>query len=143
MSTPATHTFCSNRYINDLDKSPAFPQMASESNPPSTNTTLTTADKMENSINKDASAPSDNREERLSGKTSLDQSISSSQNESTRGSIVPNQVAVESDLEKANGAAVPVKGGVNPADFPDGGLEAWLVVFGGWCCLFCKLIIRY
>ncbi|KAF4979583.1 hypothetical protein FZEAL_4253 [Fusarium zealandicum] len=24
-----------------------------------------------------------------------------------------------------------------PADFPDGGLEAWLVVFGGWCALFC------
>ncbi|RYP47285.1 hypothetical protein DL768_006626 [Monosporascus sp. mg162] len=27
--------------------------------------------------------------------------------------------------------------GPNPADFPDGGLEAWLVVFGGWCALFC------
>lgn len=27
--------------------------------------------------------------------------------------------------------------GMNPADFPDGGLEAWLVVFGGWCALFC------
>ncbi|KAL7951253.1 major facilitator superfamily domain-containing protein [Trichoderma barbatum] len=23
-----------------------------------------------------------------------------------------------------------------PGDFPDGGLEAWLVVFGGWCALF-------
>ena len=23
--------------------------------------------------------------------------------------------------------------------FPDGGLEAWLVVFGGWCCLFTSL----
>ncbi|KAM0245450.1 hypothetical protein ACHAP5_005406 [Fusarium lateritium] len=27
--------------------------------------------------------------------------------------------------------------GMAPADFPDGGLEAWLVVFGGWCALFC------
>jgi MFS family permease len=27
--------------------------------------------------------------------------------------------------------------GMSPADFPDGGLEAWLVVFGGWCALFC------
>ncbi|RYP66709.1 hypothetical protein DL771_007642 [Monosporascus sp. 5C6A] len=27
--------------------------------------------------------------------------------------------------------------GLNPADFPDGGLEPWLVVFGGWCALFC------
>ncbi|KAI5466826.1 major facilitator superfamily domain-containing protein [Mariannaea sp. PMI_226] len=24
-----------------------------------------------------------------------------------------------------------------PADFPDGGREAWLVVLGGWCALFC------
>lgn len=23
------------------------------------------------------------------------------------------------------------------ADFPDGGREAWMVVFGGWCALFC------
>jgi hypothetical protein len=27
--------------------------------------------------------------------------------------------------------------GMSPADFPDGGLEAWLVLFGGWCALFC------
>jgi hypothetical protein len=27
--------------------------------------------------------------------------------------------------------------GINPADFPDGGWQAWLVVFGGWCALFC------
>ncbi|KAF7548755.1 hypothetical protein G7Z17_g6859 [Cylindrodendrum hubeiense] len=27
--------------------------------------------------------------------------------------------------------------GINPADFPDGGIEAWLVVFGGFCALFC------
>ncbi|KAL6815962.1 major facilitator superfamily domain-containing protein [Trichoderma sp. SZMC 28013] len=24
-----------------------------------------------------------------------------------------------------------------PGDFPEGGLEAWLVVLGGWCALFC------
>ncbi|KAF2455321.1 putative MFS monocarboxylate transporter [Lineolata rhizophorae] len=28
--------------------------------------------------------------------------------------------------------------GINPADFPDGGLKAWLVVVGGFCCLFCS-----
>jgi|SRR5687767_6989666 hypothetical protein len=27
--------------------------------------------------------------------------------------------------------------GMRPEDFPDGGLQAWLVVFGGWCALFC------
>jgi MFS family permease len=26
----------------------------------------------------------------------------------------------------------------NPADFPDGGLTAWLVVAGSWFCLFCS-----
>lgn len=26
--------------------------------------------------------------------------------------------------------------GLSPADFPDGGSEAWLVIVGGWCCLF-------
>lgn len=27
--------------------------------------------------------------------------------------------------------------GFDPADFPDGGLRAWLVVLGGFCSLFC------
>ena len=27
--------------------------------------------------------------------------------------------------------------GMRPEDFPDGGTTAWLVVFGGWCALFC------
>lgn len=37
-----------------------------------------------------------------------------------------------SDLEKIPSAgAVP-----NPADFPDGGLQAWLVVLGGFCTIF-------
>jgi len=26
--------------------------------------------------------------------------------------------------------------GPNPADFPDGGMEVWMVILGGWCCLF-------
>lgn len=37
------------------------------------------------------------------------------------------------DIQKA--VPSPVQG-PNPADFPDGGLEAWLVILGGWCCLF-------
>ena len=32
--------------------------------------------------------------------------------------------------------AQPAIQGPNPADFPDGGFEAWLVILGGWCCLF-------
>lgn len=50
----------------------------------------------------------------------------------------PEDVA-EADLEKAGVEPTPPAGppGFNPADFPDGGLKAWLVVFGGWCALFC------
>lgn len=78
-----------------------------------------------------------------------------SQNRETQANIFgePENVA-EADIEKghqdeekgevaggppanpwANG---PPKGsGWHPDDFPDGGAEAWLVVFGGWCGLFC------
>ena len=49
-----------------------------------------------------------------------------------------NEAVSATDPEKGGPtAAAPAPGGVNPADFPDGGLQAWLVVFGGWCCLFC------
>lgn len=47
----------------------------------------------------------------------------------------------ESDEEKKKSGAAPPSGpqpgsGFHPSDFPDGGLQAWLVVFGGWCALF-------
>ncbi|TLD34337.1 hypothetical protein PspLS_01061 [Pyricularia sp. CBS 133598] len=57
---------------------------------------------------------------------------------------------VHSDAEKGNVSgsdnapapsgppAGPAPGsGFHPSDFPDGGLEAWMVVFGGFCALFC------
>jgi hypothetical protein len=51
-----------------------------------------------------------------------------------------NEQEAEADLEKAEEEPKPAAGGAppgfNPADFPDGGREAWLVVFGGWCGLF-------
>ena len=42
------------------------------------------------------------------------------------------------DLEAAKTDKAPPGGppGINPADFPDGGLKAWTVVLGGFCCLF-------
>ncbi|KAI3325642.1 MFS general substrate transporter [Xylariaceae sp. AK1471] len=52
---------------------------------------------------------------------------------------IPSGKASNSDVEKG-GADVPPQPsyppGVNPDDFPDGGLEAWLVVFGGSLILF-------
>ena len=76
-----------------------------------------------------------------------------SQQEKTDANIWPDPAnVVEADMEKGGVApprsrsqsqsssdpqSPPAPGGVNPADFPDGGFEAWLVVLGGWCTLFC------
>ncbi|KAL5323467.1 hypothetical protein ACEPPN_008004 [Leptodophora sp. 'Broadleaf-Isolate-01'] len=64
-----------------------------------------------------------------------------SQNKETGANIFPeSEVEAEADLEKGGviPKSAPTPGGVNPADFPDGGLEACLVVLGGWLCLFCS-----
>ncbi|KJR88946.1 monocarboxylate transporter [Sporothrix schenckii 1099-18] len=50
--------------------------------------------------------------------------------------------AAPTDGTPADAAAAPpappaAPPGMSPADFPDGGLQAWSVVFGGWCGLFC------
>ena len=46
----------------------------------------------------------------------------------------------ELDLEKAQAGVQPAKtpGPMDPSSFPDGGMEAWLVVTGGFACLFCS-----
>lgn len=54
----------------------------------------------------------------------------------------PNSAVVEADMEKgglvaAEGPAAGAPPGFAPADFPDGGLDAWLCVFGGFLALFC------
>ncbi|KAI9697881.1 MAG: hypothetical protein M1820_007668 [Bogoriella megaspora] len=43
---------------------------------------------------------------------------------------------VNGDIEKGGLAAPAPPPALNPADFPEGGAKAWLVVAGGWCCLF-------
>ncbi|KAI4254197.1 MAG: hypothetical protein L6R42_007295 [Xanthoria sp. 1 TBL-2021] len=44
----------------------------------------------------------------------------------------------DSDVEKASLDAKPAFTGFDPSSFPDGGLQAWLVVSGAFCCLFCS-----
>ncbi|KAI9670071.1 MAG: hypothetical protein M1829_004798 [Trizodia sp. TS-e1964] len=41
------------------------------------------------------------------------------------------------DVEAVKGEK-PVPGPMDPSSYPDGGREAWLVVLGGFCCLFCS-----
>ncbi|KAI4861671.1 MFS general substrate transporter [Hypoxylon rubiginosum] len=62
---------------------------------------------------------------------------------STNANMYPEpENVVEAEMEKGGIAAVPQQPaggpppGFNPADFPDGGMEAWLVVAGGFCALF-------
>lgn len=64
-----------------------------------------------------------------------------SQKKFTEANIFPEHEAeAEADLEQGDPLpkSAPVLGGINPSDFPDGGLEAWLVVLGGWCSLVCS-----
>lgn len=42
------------------------------------------------------------------------------------------------DEEKGDAVSKPAFTGFDPASFPDGGLQAWLVVSGAFCCLFCS-----
>lgn len=72
-----------------------------------------------------------------------------SQNSQTNANIYsePEDVA-EADIEKGakdqadekkdgpHAGGPPPGSGFHPSDFPDGGFQAWLVVFGGWCGLF-------
>ena len=54
----------------------------------------------------------------------------------TEANILADTASVtrQQDLEE-----VPIKpAGHDPKSFPDGGWEAWLVVSGAFCCLFCS-----
>ena len=59
----------------------------------------------------------------------------------TEANILPetaDEGAIEKDVEKQVDEKKPAPGMMDPSAFPDGGMEAWLVVFGGFCCLFCS-----
>ena len=59
----------------------------------------------------------------------------------TDANILPDTSDLpDSDLEKANSSEdpKPAFAGFDPSSFPDGGLQAWLVVSGAFCCLFCS-----
>ncbi|KAL9615530.1 MAG: hypothetical protein Q9167_000043 [Letrouitia subvulpina] len=45
---------------------------------------------------------------------------------------------VLADLEDDPVKSKPAIAGFDPTSFPDGGPQAWLVVSGAFCCLFCS-----
>lgn len=60
----------------------------------------------------------------------------------TEANILPETAdepqETEADIEKAAGEGRPMVGMMDPKSFPDGGLEAWSVILGAFCCLFCS-----
>jgi MFS family permease len=68
----------------------------------------------------------------------------SSQEPQTAANIWPDpENVIEADIQegevirKEKSLGPQPGSGMHPSDFPDGGTRAWLVVFGGWCGLFC------
>ena len=72
------------------------------------------------------------------GSVEIEKSPSPHPLEPAEANIMPNvaEGALGSDAEKAEPAKSHTN--VDPSAFPDGGLEAWLVVSGAFCCLFCS-----
>jgi len=70
----------------------------------------------------------------------LDEGMKSSPNDSPDSSIdsIPAQLSMAAVSGPADDSekALPASAGPDPAAFPDGGLEAWLVVAGGFCSVF-------
>jgi hypothetical protein len=55
----------------------------------------------------------------------------------TDANMMPNTgESTEGEDADAKAAGKPAPTIFDPSSFPDGGLEAWLVVLGGFCCLF-------
>ena len=65
-----------------------------------------------------------------------------SQNQNTEPSVFPRyERQTETGIEEVGPTTEPPPpdaGGVKSTDFPDGGINAWIVVFGGWFGLFCS-----
>lgn len=59
----------------------------------------------------------------------------------TEANIMPDTAQERADLDTEKGdplAKEQQHPGTGHGDFPDGGLQAWLVVSGAFCCLICS-----
>lgn len=79
---------------------------------------------------------------------SSDTAVSKSQGYASDQDAIKHQQVADAQHEKPTTTASPDNQDVEKAapapagppgmgDFPDGGKEAWLACFGGWCALFC------
>lgn len=73
-----------------------------------------------------------------------DPNLFTDQSESSDVDIAKEESKPERDAEPKQGAPLGPETklktestGPNPNDFPDGGFQAWLVVVGGFCAVFC------
>ncbi|MCJ1253958.1 hypothetical protein MMC24_001772 [Lignoscripta atroalba] len=63
-------------------------------------------------------------------------SLSVDPNSKTEANILPEtEYEPQGDPEQGTTEKGAPPGLMDPSSFPDGGLEAWLVVFGGFCCI--------
>ncbi len=72
---------------------------------------------------------------------SLSPRTSNSEMSKTEANILPDTAQERADLDVEQGdpqLKTQQHLGTGPGDFPDGGLQAWLVVSGAFCCLFCS-----
>ncbi|KYK54765.1 putative transporter MCH4 [Drechmeria coniospora] len=70
-------------------------------------------------------------------RNSLDRTSSQTSKEAESQQVAEAAKAVDVDVERAASEGGPKAAAPPSGDFPDGGADAWLVVFGGWCALFC------
>ncbi|KAI9836008.1 MAG: hypothetical protein M1837_003542 [Sclerophora amabilis] len=58
----------------------------------------------------------------------------------TEANIRPknSELGADADSEKGSGGEDHISSALDPSSYPDGGFEAWSVVAGGFCCLFCS-----
>lgn len=82
-----------------------------------------------------------------SEEAAAEQDLMSHNTEATILPLVENEAfghsTMSDDVEKAAATASekptgPPPGAFDPRQNPDGGLQAWLVVLGSFCCLFCS-----
>jgi len=94
---------------------------------PSSNTSTDLDEKNRDAMNGSTAAPGSEvtKEDRISSDHTR---VGSPDKETEPNMFAEREGLAEADLEKnATEPPKPVAGGVNPADFPDGGMEAWLV----------------